>query len=92
MPRLPDVEPADDLTELMPLFTPPGVLLDVTLRRDGEVRRWTINQPMLDEGWTCRRVTTQGVTMSGCTTKEEVMAKVREWQLEIEAAKADGWT
>ena len=59
------------------------MLLDVTLRRDGEVRRWTINQPMLDEGSTCRRVTTQSVTMSGCTTKEEVMAKVREWQLRM---------
>ena len=69
----------------VPFFHPPGlVLLDVTLRRDGQVRRWTIN--------TGDRLTDNAVTVSGCFSEEEVSAKVREWKAQIFAARADGWS
>jgi hypothetical protein len=76
---------------LMPLLTPPGaVILDVTLCRDGAVRRWTINSEATD-GWSCRSVAEHSVTVSGCKSKEEMLAMHREWLAEIEVARADGW-
>jgi hypothetical protein len=77
---------------LVPLFTPPGaVILDVTLRRDGAVRRWTINSEAPD-GWSCRFVAEHSVTVSGCKSKEQMLATHREWLAEIEAGRADGWS
>ena len=77
---------------LMPLFTPPGaVLLDVTLRRGGQVQRWTISSDP-PYGWSCRLVGANSVTVSGCGTVDAVTAKQREWRAEIGAARAEGWT
>jgi hypothetical protein len=76
----------------MPLFHPPGaVLLDVTLRRDGQVKRWTIHTGDLPDYWSCRLLTGNAVTVSGCFTKQAVEATVREWEAEIAEARVDGW-
>jgi len=65
------------------------VLMDVTLRRDEDVRRWTLSaQP---DGWSCRLVTLTSVMVSSCGPGEAVAAKEREWRAEIEAARAEGW-
>jgi len=84
--------PARAVAAPVPLFTPVGaVLLDVTLRRGAEVRRWTISSDGPD-GWSCRLVTTTSVTVSRCGTGEAVATKEREWRAEVEAARAAGWT
>ena len=74
----------------MTLFTPGAVILDVTLRREAMVRRWTITSEPPD-GWSCRFVDANSVTVSGCATVDAVTVKTREWRAEIEAARADGW-
>ena len=77
----------------MPLFSPTGaILLDVTLRREGLVKRWTIHAGDLPDYWSCRFLDTNVVTVSGCFTEAEVTDKVREWKAQVDAAKADGWT
>jgi hypothetical protein len=76
----------------VPPFKPPGaVLLDVTLRRAGLVRRWTIHTGDLPNYWACRLVSPNAVTVSACFTEAEAWARVQEWGAEIDAAKADGW-
>ena len=65
-------------------------LLDVTLRRDDRVRRWTITPWSM--GWTFRFVDSGTVTMSGYPTRELMESKRQEWQAEIAAAREDGWT
>ena len=76
----------------MPLFNPTGaVVLDVTLRRDREVRRWTISTQSPD-GWSCRLVAESSVTVSACETNERMLAVHRAWLADIEAARADGWS
>ena len=77
----------------MPLYKPSGaILLDVTLRLNGLVRRWTISTGDLPDYWNCRLVNRNAVTVSACFSEADVTAKVREWKAEIAAALADGWT
>ena len=73
----------------MPLLDGP-VILDVTLKRDGQVKHWTITKWSM--GWTCRYAENASVTIGGCHTFELMTAKKREWEAEIAAARADGWT
>ena len=76
----------------MPFFNPTGVvLLDVILRRDGLVKRWTINTGDLPDYWSCRLLDANSVTVSACFTEAAVTARVREWEAQIDAARADGW-
>jgi len=67
-----------------------ATLLDVTLRRGDEVRRWTIT--LGPDGWSCRIVTPNRVTVSRCGDGDAVVAKLREWSAEIDTARADGWS
>jgi len=76
----------------MPFYRPAGeVLLDVTLIRDDDVRRWTVHSGISPGEWRCRLVFPHSVTVFACSSKDEAAAQVREWQAEIEAAKAEGW-
>lgn len=43
-------------------------------------------------GWHCRAEGPGSIALSWCHTSEQVDAKVREWQREINMARADGWT
>jgi hypothetical protein len=65
-------------------------LLDVRLTRDGHVRRWTISKWSM--GWTCRFVDNGNVSVGGCSTLERMEAKRQQWEAEIAAARADGWS
>ena len=67
-----------------------ATLLDVTLRRGGEVRRWTITSEL--DGWSCRVVRPNSVTVCRCGDGDAVVAMERQWSAEIEAARADGWS
>ena len=73
----------------MPLLSEVPIL-DVRLTRNGKVRRWTISKWTM--GWTCRYVNGLEVTIGGCSTLELMEAKRQEWEAEIAAARADGWT
>ena len=76
----------------MPLYKPPGyVLLDVVLRRNDDVRRWTIHAGIGDE-WACRLVEPNSVTVFACCSTDEAVAKMRDWQGEIAAAMSEGWS
>jgi len=76
----------------MPFYRPPGdVLLDVILRRDGDVRRWTIHEGISPGEWRCRLVVPHSVMVFACPSKEEALARVAEWQEDITKARADGW-
>ena len=66
------------------------VILDVTLRRDEAVRRWTISTAFPDD-WTCQIVRGHSVDVSACATEDQVVDRQREWRAEIAAARADGW-
>ena len=72
------------------LLPSPTTLLDVILKREGQIRRWTIR--MASVGWACTVESAGHVTSSACPTRDLAMAKVGEWQVEIAVAKADGWT
>ena len=75
-----------------PAVVPPGPgPLDVTLRRDAQVRRWTINTVDRPDYWSYRFVDGNSVTVSGCFSEAEVSTVMREWKAQIFAAKADGW-
>ena len=63
--------------------------MDVALRRNGALRRWTISKWSM--GWTCRYSDNGTVTIGGCHTEELMRAKRQEWEAEIAAARADGW-
>ena len=65
------------------------MLLDVTLRRDGQTRRWTIHMSSVD--WTCIVEAPGHVESSACSTRDLALAKAGEWQQEITAARAAGW-
>ena len=71
------------------LFSSPTVLLDTTLRRNGEVRQWIIRSR--DVGWDCRVLAPSAITVCGCETLDLAMARLSEWNTEIEASRADGW-
>jgi hypothetical protein len=73
----------------VPLLDGP-IILDVTLQRDGEVRRWTISKWSM--GWTCKYVEKGTVIVGGCLTFELMQAKKRQWEADIAALRADGWT
>ena len=73
----------------MSFFDDP-IVLDVTLIRHGQLRRWTITRGA--SGWTFRVVESSTVTVSGCATNELAWARQKEWEAEIAAAEADGWT
>jgi hypothetical protein len=64
-------------------------LLDVTLRREGKTRRWSI--VAAEYGWHCRVEGPGTIALDACATREEADAQVREWQREIDSARADGW-
>jgi hypothetical protein len=64
-------------------------LLDVTLRRNGLTRRWTITRE--DNNWSGRYSDHKFLSFTGCPTLASALAKKAEWEAEIEAAKADGW-
>jgi len=71
------------------LFSSPTVLLDTTLRRNGEVRQWIIRSR--DVGWDCRVLAPRAITVCGCETLDLALARLGEWNSEIEVARADGW-
>jgi hypothetical protein len=73
------------------LFSSPTVLLDATLRRDGEVRQWIIRSRDMG-GWDCRALAPSTITVCGCETLDLALARMDEWNTEIEVARADGWT
>jgi hypothetical protein len=83
-------EPRKPACAVAPFNHPGSVLMDVTLRRGDEVRRWTISSEL--DGWSCRLVTPTSVTVSRCGLGDAVVAKEREWRAEIEAARAEGWS
>jgi len=64
-------------------------LLDVTLRREGKTRRWTI--VAAEYGWHCRVEGPGTIALDACPTRGEAEAQVRQWQREINSARADGW-
>ena len=68
-----------------------AVLLDVTLRRNGQVKRWTITTAFPD-GWACRLTSADNVHASSCSTEDQIVTKQRDWRADINAARADGWT
>jgi hypothetical protein len=70
-------------------FSGSTVLLDVTLRRQGDRRRWVIVSR--DVGWDCRVIGPQFVSVSGCETREAAEAKKLDWEADISVARADGW-
>jgi len=71
------------------LAPPVGVLLDVTLRRDGLLRRWTITSRT--GRWDCRLIIPDAMVVSACFTLACVAAAVQSWTQQIDAAKAEGW-
>jgi hypothetical protein len=73
------------------LFSRPTVLMDATLHRNGEVRRWLVRS--CETGWWDCRVLAPGViTVSGCETLDQALARLSEWNTEIEVARSDGWS
>jgi hypothetical protein len=68
---------------------PDSVLLDVTLRREGAVRRWSII--CWEHGWRCTVHGPGTITATSCNNHERALAIKREWEAEIEAARLDGW-
>ena len=64
-------------------------LLDVSLQRDGQIRRWNIRATA--HGWACTVESPGHITSDDCPTRQLALAKMREWQREIDAARADGW-
>lgn len=64
--------------------------LNVLLRRGDDYRQWMIRQR--EVGWGFSVLTPTSVTVSGCETAEEAVAKQRAWESEIDAARAEGWT
>lgn len=74
-----------------PLEPPPElVLLDVTLRRNGDEKRWLIAS--WEHGWHCRIIERHRVTLSNCHTKALALDQKFAWEVEIAAARADGWS
>ena len=71
------------------LFSSPTVLLDPTLHRNGEFRQWIIRSR--DIGWGCRVLAPRAITVCGCETLDLALARLREWNTEVEVARADGW-
>ena len=65
-------------------------LLDVTLCRNGDARRWSIWRRM--NTCTCTRQVVDSISLSGCPTEEDTLTQKREWEAEITAARADGWS
>jgi hypothetical protein len=65
-------------------------MLDVRLRRNGRTRQWTISE--WAGRWSCRYAEDHLVSYGGCTTLEWALAKKTEWQAQIAAARADGWS
>jgi hypothetical protein len=71
-------------------FSSPTVLLDATLHRGGEVRQWIVRSRDMG-GWDCQVLAPGAVTVCGCETLDLALARLREWNSEIEVARADGW-
>ena len=71
------------------MVLPYAVLLDVTLQRDGNVRRWSIvSSP---RGWLCK-VEGPGFAKSNvCDTSDLARVVMRAWEAEIAVAQAGGW-
>ena len=69
--------------------TIPAALLNVILRRGDDFRQWSIRQR--DIGWDCRILSPTSASVSGCQTLDAAVAKRHAWELEIAAARADGW-
>ena len=69
----------------------PGLatLLDVTLRRGDQFRQWRIRQRAV--GWDCCVMNLTTMTVSGCDTLDQAIARRLAWESEIAAARADGW-
>lgn len=64
-------------------------LLDVTLGRDGHARRWVISRS--GDAWIYRSYGPNTASVDGSYKREHAIARKREWEAEIAAAKADGW-
>lgn len=77
---------------MLDLFSRPTVLLDATLRRDGEVRQWIVRSDDDAVGWDCRVLVPGNITVCGCKTRDLALARMREWNTEIEVARAGGWS
>lgn len=70
-------------------FSSDATLLNVILRRGDDFRQWSIRPR--DIGWDCRFLNTTTITVSGCNTLDDAIAKKHCWEAEIAAARADGW-
>jgi poly(3-hydroxybutyrate) depolymerase len=67
------------------------VTFSVVLRRGEEIRAWEIRRDD-GSGVTSYRVTSPGhAWMGGLQSPEDVARKRREFDAQIEAARADGW-
>jgi hypothetical protein len=71
------------------LFSSSTVLLDATLRRNGEVRQWIVRSRDRG-GWDCRVLAPGAVTVCRCETLDLALARMRECNTDIEVARADG--
>jgi len=70
-------------------FSDGETLLDVTLERNGQIQRWTIQSH--HHLWSCRFISPGRVMHQGCRAIDAAKALKAEWEADIEAAKADGW-
>jgi hypothetical protein len=67
--------------------------LRVVLAKDGQKRSWLIARAQyLDGAWAYRVVAVDRVTAGALTTPEKARAMRAQFELEIAAARADGWT
>jgi hypothetical protein len=67
-----------------------SVVLDVTLERGVELRRWSIRATPL--GWECMYIATTAPARSHtCLTREAAEVQRARWQEEIDMARAKGW-
>lgn len=65
------------------------MLLNVTLKRDGQTRRWAVFMSAV--GWTCMLESRGRVQSDAFPTRDLALTRVSEWQQEIATAKAGGW-
>ena len=67
--------------------------LHVVLAKDGQQRSWLIARAQyLDGAWAYRVVALDRVTAGALTTREKAREMRAQFELEIAAARADGWT
>jgi len=69
-----------------------GRLLDVTLSRDGATRSWSVGPCARNASfWSYTKHGPDRVIYGELPTRDEAVAKRRQFDAEIAAAHADGW-